>query len=244
MNTNESEETRSFRDPMAARLEAAQKRRESAQAQYPLSKDVYDGFYTTIKDLNAEGSRFFLGAEGIVGSELPFDGERVALVTEDGRVLMEFTEKTKERLARHVKDNWRIKVYLSATFYRSEDQSGSVELAFICWAPLADAEDAALEAFSGNIAHRLTSGDRAGLKLSQEKFIEVVRSDGAWYLTPTQKREPLPKGTVIYKNKRTFIERITGFALRHRLGCNILATVFWLALIAGIVVLVWQVFFS
>lgn len=244
MNETESEETRSFRDPMASRMEAARKRKEALDAEYPQVRDVYDGFYETVTELSAEGAGFLLGAEGIIGSELALDAEQLSLIADGGRVLTTFKGKARERLAAHLADKWHVKVYLGATFFHSETRSGSAELALICWAPLKEEYEASLETFSRNIASRLASGDRAGLKLTQDQFINVLRSDGSWYLTPTKKREPLPKGTVVYKARRTAIERLTGFALKHRMGCNLLAIVFWLMVLGGIAFLVWTLFFS
>ncbi len=243
MNDHYSEETRSFRDPMAPRMEAAQKRRDALNEKYPQAATVYDGFYLRLHSLGEEGNRFFLGTEGSIGSELHFDKETGLLLTSDGRQLAQVPGETAERLITYSAANWHIKPLVSTILLRARDKSASAEIAFICWAPLEEAYDKALATFSLNIAHRLASGDRASLVLSQEQFISVLRSNGSWFLTPTTKRTPPEKGTVVYKARRSGVERLTGFALRHRLGCTVLATLFWLLVVASLVALIGSLFF-
>ncbi len=261
MKNTHSEETRSYRDPIATRVRAAGRRKEALEAEYPGVRTAYDGFYLRLEELSEEGNRFFLGAEGIIGSELSFivraqaDSElqleeAVLLTTKDGRELASISGKRARKLALHLSDGWRCKALLCTTFFRAQDKSCIADIACICWAPedavtfKADlAYDAALENFSRNIAERLAKGDRADLSLSQEQYNNVLRSGGEWFLTPTVKREPLQKGAVVYKSQRSGTERIAGFAFRHRMGCNILASIFWVLLIAGIVALVWFFFF-
>lgn len=244
MNINNSEETHSFRDPMATRLEAAQKRRDELEGQFPLVSKTYDAFYLRVDKVSKEGDGYFLGAEGIVGSELLFDREDYTLCSEDGRVLASLDNKTLERLAPHVLQKWRIKVFLSTTYFRAQDKSAAADVVFICWAPLEATYDEALTHFSHNIAHRLASGDKTSARLNQEQFIKVLESNGGWYLTSSLKPEAPLKGTVVYKSRRTSIERLTGYALKHKVGCNILAIIFWVLLAAGIVALVRFFFFS
>jgi len=245
MNEKHAEETRSFRDPMASRLEAAKLRREALEApdtleQYPCVDDLYDGFYLMIEGLGEDASQYFLGAEGIVCSILVFREETGCLHSEDGRSLVQLPDAVVARLAAHSATGWRIMIFVSAILLHLETKRAALDLAFICWAPLEDAYDAALATFARNIAHRLSSGDRAGVELSQEQFVHVLRSDGNWYLTPETKREPLDAGVVVYKGRRNGIERLTGYALKHRVGCNALAIVFWTALALGIIALIWH----
>jgi len=228
---------------MAPRIEAAKKHREAFLADYPQVSEVYDGFYLRLEGLSAEGSRYFLSAAAIIGSRLTFDGENAQLLGLDNVFLAQVTGASAERLAKHVVKGWHVEVLLSAIYFSTQDKSAVVDLAFLCWDPT-DAElDTALTAFTKNIADRFTAGDRASLKLSQDQFIKVLQSKGAWYLTPTTKREPLGKGLVVYKARRSGTERTTGYALKHRLGCTVMATLFWIVLVGVIVYLVWFFFF-
>ncbi len=247
MNNDFSKETRSYQDPAAQRIEAAAQRREALEAEFPRVSAVYDGFYLQLEELSDEGNRFFLGAEAIVGSKLCYEGktrETAQLLSGDGRVLAQITGAAAERLAAYASADWHLEPLISAIFFRAQGKRATAELAFICWAPLSAEHSTALAAFCRNIADRIASGDRAELKLSQKQFISVLRSNGAWYLTPATKREPLQKGTIVYKNRRSGTERIAAYALGHRRGCSVLASLFWLALAAGIVYLVWSFFFA
>lgn len=290
MNAKDSKETRSFRDPMTPRMEAAQKRREAFEAEFPRVEEVYDGFYVHLETLSEEGVRYLLGAQGIIGSELLFDSKRGLLLAEDAGCVAQLPQEALERLARYAPEvfantssgnygesspsssggllgnlldvasdgasgnaeaaptsslvNWNIKALVSATFFRAQDKCAGAEIAFMCWAPMSDEHEAALCTFTHNISERLASGDRANLELAQEQFISVLRSGGEWFLTGTTKRAPLEKGTIVYKSRRSGTERLTSYALKHRVGCNVVAIFFWIALIVGIVALVWVLFFS
>jgi hypothetical protein len=224
-------------------MEAAEKRREAAETAYPQAAASYKGFYLRLEDLDKVGSQYLLGAEGIIGSELTYNREGGFLLASDGRRIVQLPDEPAKQLAANALANWHITVLISAVFFRAADKSAAVELAFLCWAPMEAAYDAALQNFSHNIAERLASGDRAGLALSQDQFVSVLRSGGEWFLTRATKREPLEKGTVVYKSRRSGIERLTGFALRHRTGCTVFATVFWIALAVGVAVLIWLLLF-
>jgi len=244
MNNPYDKEAHSYKDPMSPRIESAKRHRKALEEEYPQARDVYDGFFLRLEELTTEGNHFFLGAEAIIGTALSFDGDKARILASDGTLLAQLTGTTAERLVAHATEGWTIKVLLSATFFRAQDKCAVADIAFVCWKPLTDELDTALIAFSRGIAERFASGNRAEVKLSQKQFIQVLESQGAWYLTPTTKRDSLEKGTVVFKDRRSGTERITAYALRHRSGCNILAILFWIALAAGIVALVWFFFFS
>jgi len=244
MNDSDNKEAHSYKDPMAPRVEAAKERREALEEEYPRVSDVYDGFYVRLKELSDEESRFFLGAEAIIGSPLAFDGETAQLVGGDGAPLTQISGATAKRLKSYASKGWNIKVLLSTTYFRAQDKSAVADVAFLCWKPIDDEINAALMAFSKGISERLAAGSRAEVRLTQKEFVHVLQSQGTWYLTPNIKREPLEKGTVVYKARRSGVERITAYALRHRSGCNSLAILFWIILAAGIVFLVWFFFFK
>jgi len=74
MSDLSNKETRSYKDPMASRIDAAERRREALEEEHPQVSDVYDGFYLRLEDLSEDGNRFFLSAEAIVGTALALDG--------------------------------------------------------------------------------------------------------------------------------------------------------------------------
>ncbi|MCL2529864.1 MAG: hypothetical protein FWE41_05980 [Coriobacteriia bacterium] len=243
MSDLSNKETRSYKDPMAARIDAAERRREALEEEFPRVSDVYDGFFVRLEDLSLEESRFFLGAEAIIGTALILDSENTRLLSNGGLLAAQLGEATAKRLAGHAAKGWSIQVLIVTTYYRAQDKGAVVDLAFLCWDPQ-DAElDAALTAFAKGIAERFAAGRRAEIALTQKQFIQVLQSKGAWYLTQTIKREPLEKGTVVFKSRRSGTERLTAYALRHRSGCNILSLLFLIALAAGIVFLIWYFFF-
>jgi len=159
-------------------------------------------------------------------------------------LVAQLTGAPAERLTDHAAKGWSIKALIVTTYFRAQDKGAVVDLAFLCWSPLDAEVDTALTAFTKGIAERFAAGRRAEVTLTQKQFIQVLQSQGTWYLTPVIKREPLEKGTVVFKSRRSGAERLTAFGLRHRSGCNILSLLFFIALAAGIVFLIWYFFFS
>lgn len=219
-------------------------------AAYPEVADVYAGFYLRLEDLSAEASSYLLGANAVIGSSLIFDSANLEIVTDMGLRLASLSAavsdalpaQTTERLASYAARGWIIKVLLSATYYRALDKKGLADVAFICWEPLGDESDAALTAFAKGIAERFAMGERVELMLSQEQFIHVLESDGRWFFTRELKREPLEKGVVVFKSRRSFSERLTVYALAHRVGCNVLAILAWIVLAGSVFALIWFFF--
>ncbi|MCL2807219.1 MAG: hypothetical protein FWD27_03515 [Coriobacteriia bacterium] len=242
MKESYSKEAPSYKDPIAPRVEAAIKHREEHEAGFAQATDNYDGFYLRLKELGEDGNRFFLGAPAIIGSRLSYSGAEAQVLSNDGLFLAQLAGAPAERLSALHSRGWHIEVLLSATYFRAQDKSALADIAFLCWSTKDGELNAALCAFAKGIAERFASGDRADVRLSQDQFIKILESKGAWCLTPTTKRDSIEKGTVVFKARRSGTERITAYALRHKTGCNILAILFWLALAGGIAALIWSLF--
>ncbi|MDR2035108.1 MAG: hypothetical protein LBP91_00310 [Coriobacteriales bacterium] len=244
MTPNSNKGNSRYSDPMASRIEAAKKHREALDAEFCKASDVYDGFYLRLEDLTSEGSRFFLGGQAIIGSSLLYDAQASALLSPENIVLARLPKKVAQRLADHASAGWQIEPLISFIAFRAQDKTALVDLAFLCWNAQNEEYGPSLSAFVRGITERVANGDRAEINISQDQFIHVVRSGGTWYLTKKTKRDPLEKGAVSYKSRRSGTERITAYALKHRVGCNVLASIFWLAVAFGLVCLVWALFFS
>jgi hypothetical protein len=70
MTEQPSKETKSFHDPMARRLAAAEAHQQRLETQYPAVNAVYDGFYHQFEPTEDTGVAYFAGGESIVGSQL------------------------------------------------------------------------------------------------------------------------------------------------------------------------------
>ncbi|MCL1891356.1 MAG: hypothetical protein FWG00_05005 [Coriobacteriia bacterium] len=78
MIENKTGETKSYQDPVGARIEAASTARKRREAKFPPVKSVYDGFYFTFDSTDKRSFDFLAGSEGIIGTELTlvFEGEQ------------------------------------------------------------------------------------------------------------------------------------------------------------------------
>ncbi|MDR0888894.1 MAG: hypothetical protein LBM21_03240 [Coriobacteriales bacterium] len=240
MDTNiGNNETRSYHDALGERAERIAAQRKERSKEFPPVANVYDGF-TFIYDTEAYAA---------VGTELSLNDLPEAKPANDddsgedvSNADIRYATQLK-RLQEHTQDGWHVHMVVCLVMYEKDVKSFKAEVACMCYCPQDDGVNAAMDNFIRNMAKRIKSGDHPGLGLSQAEFSRVIKSDGQWCLT---KAAPLPKrkdGVMVFKRKRTWTEYIVGFAGEHQRGCNLLAILFWLALIALIVFIVWSVFF-
>jgi hypothetical protein len=131
---------------------------------------------------------------------------------------------------------WQVRCYLALTTIDGATKRLGAHIA--CMAYNADPElgyEQTFLTFCKNIALRIGTGERPSLSLGSKQLTQVLESKGYWYLTKVEKRPVLPKGTQVYKSRRTLTENLADYGNRHRTGCSIAATVFWVALIGLIV---------
>jgi hypothetical protein len=209
--------------------------------------DVYEGFYAGIRAQGKEGNAFLGGAEGIVGAELELrlSEEGLGVIAHDGRKVAVLDEDADARLAALLRRGWRVHCILAYVSYNIEEKSFAGELACVAYDHrLDDRAKDALDAFVCNSAERIASASRPLLALTQEQFVRVVESGGTWFLTKEELWPKLPKGSVFYRRRRSFNDRLVGAALKGNRGCLVAS---WLG--AALVVVValaaaWLLFFS
>ena len=253
MDTNDQNETKSYRDPLAGRSQAAQSAREQRLARFPSVETSYDGFYLRIDPDTPEGRRALAGSDGIIGSRLkavPSKGHEasgeavsaaVRLLTQTGITLATLTGKDAEKIGQALRAGWSINIVLSLVVYSKEQDGFWAEAACICY----DTNlGPALAEFTKNIIYRISRGTHPGLQLNQEQFVRVIESNGAWYLT---KDTPLPereKGAIVYKSRKVWSEYLVEAAAAGNLGCKFAAGIFWVVVIVVAIWFVWRFLFS
>ncbi|MDR2493293.1 MAG: hypothetical protein LBD25_07575 [Coriobacteriales bacterium] len=243
MCANSSGETRSYRDPLGEQARLFGDARRRREARFPQVEQSYDGFYCLFEPLGKRGISYLVGGEGIIGSELQAafeadDTRPVALVARDGEAVAFIDGEPAERLRRLREKGWTVRLALSLVMYHPFGKRFVAEAA--CFGCAGDNDEAvaqALDSFIANITYRINKGDHPRLDLTQDQFIKVVESKGAWYLTKRQPLPPREEGTMYYRRRRTLTEGLVATAIKGGRGCKIAATVFW-ALVALAVVLV------
>jgi hypothetical protein len=209
--------------------------------------DVYEGFYGGFRPLGKEGDAFFGGAEGIVGTELGLglSEEGLGLIAHDGRRVAMLDEAVGERLAALLQRGWRVHCILAFVAYNVEKKSFAGELACIGYDQrLDDKTQDALEVFVGNSTERIASASRPLLALTQEQFVRVVESGGAWFLTKEEPWPELPRGSVFYRRRRTLNDRLVGAALKGNTGCLVGSWIGAALVVVAVLAAAWLLFFS
>ena len=132
MDTNDQNETKSYRDPLGDRSQAAQSAREQKLARFPSVETSYDGFYIRIDPDTPEGRRALAGSDGIIGSRLkavPSGGHEanveaaeaaVRLLTQTGITLVTLTGEGAENITQALRAGWSINIVLSLVVYSKE----------------------------------------------------------------------------------------------------------------------------
>jgi hypothetical protein len=236
-----------FQDPLGAHMRAVSAAHAKRMARFARVDEVYRAFYASFKPWDEEGTRYLCGAEGIIGSALELERleNGVGLATRDGRRLAVLGEEAATKLTALLEQDWVIRCILAYTVYSTEEKSFTGTFACIGYSPQLD-EDirASLDVFIGNITHRIANATHPGLDLTQEQFTRVIESKGAWFLTREEPWPELPKGSVFYRRRRTFNDRLISTALEGNRGCIVASWVGMAIIIAAILWAIWFFFLS
>jgi hypothetical protein len=246
MKKSLTESPERFQDPLGAYIKTRSTVHEQRMGRFPAVNEVYDGLYVSVCPQDKEGRAFLGGAEGIVGSALTlhFFDEGPGLVTRDGRRIALLEGASAARLTKLQEKGWIIRPLLAYTVYRVADRSFVGHFACLCYSSQLDEEvKSALEALVGGIAERIASGSRPRLDLNQEQFVKVIESKGAWCLMPELPWPELPEGSVFYRRRRSFNDRLISAGLEGNKGCFVAAWAGMALMVLAIVAIIWWLLF-
>lgn len=174
----------------------------------------------------AEGA----GAKGAKGPE----PKGPHLETIHGEYLAPLTLEDSARLLEARERGWEIRAYVNQVVYSNQDRTLWGEFAFFAYDPSLPALGAFIKALVGRMAH----GEHPAVALKQGEFQRVLDSNGAWYLTKETPRPELKAGEAMFKRRRGLADSLVAAANQNKIGCEIAAIIFWLAVIGLIVKLV------
>lgn len=126
---------------------------------------------------------------------------------------------------------------LSCVFYCEPQSKHSAEFLIIAY-PKQQAQ--AYENFVSRVSEKLTRGSRPDICLDEFECKEIVKSNGAFKITKFLKAPELEKGTVILKNKQSFMEKIIEAGRQRKPGCYIASIFFFLFVIILIVLFIFN----
>ena len=235
-----------FQDPLGDYMKAALDAKRQHLERYPDVREVYQGFYARFYPLGKDGANFLSSAEGIIGSELDLRrvGSGLGFFAYDGRQISALEDTLANKLIVLADAGWTIRCLLAYTLFETEKKTFSAQFACFCLGPgLSEDHMKALENFIHNMTDRIASASHPGLGLSQEQFVKVLESGGEWFLAKDEPWPELPKGTVYYRRRRTFNDRLIGAALKGNKGCSIASWIAAVLIVAAIAFAIWHFFF-
>jgi hypothetical protein len=236
-----------FQDPLGEHMQAARAAHARHMNRFIAVADAYQGFYARLKPQGARGMSYLSGAEGIIGTTLRlrlFEGGP-GFVASDGGQVAAVEGREAEKLTVLSEQGWIMRCVLANTTYSAQEKSFGGEFACIAYSPqLDEGAQKALEVFAGNITDRIAHASRPGLALTQEQFVRVIESGGAWFLTKDEPWPQLPQGTVFYRRRRTLNDRLVGAAIEGNRGCLIASWVGLVLVVAAILWAAWYFFLS
>ena len=233
-------------NPTTGKTEAARTPAKSDPQQYPAVNKSYRGFYAGMDPCNKEGNTFLSGAEGIIGTELFVrqTDPGLGLFTRDNRHIAILEKSRSNELKEMIGQDWTVHCVLAYTLYEAEKKNFSAKLACFCYAPsIAENQKDALETFIRNMTDRIASAANPSLALTQEQLNRVLDSKGAWYFAKGEPWPELPRGSVYYRRKRTYKDRLIEIALKGNKGCLIASWAAMFVVIAAIIYAIWRFFF-
>jgi hypothetical protein len=238
-----TDDSERFQDPLGTHMRAVFDAHAKHMARFASVGEVYQGFYASFKPWDEEGTRYLAGAEGIIGSTLVLERfeEGVGFVTYDKRRLAVLDGAAATKLTTLLEQGWVVRCVLAYTVYSVEEKSFTGTFACIGYSPqLDEGIRASLDSFVNNITHRIANATHPGLGLTQEQFIRVIESKGAWFLTKEEPWPELPKGSVFYRRRRTFNDRLISAALEGNRGCAVAS---WVGIAIIVAAILWAIWF-
>ena len=246
-------DTQRYNDPLGDHLRQATDAWQRRLERYPKVDTVYSARYIRFSPTDKNGALFLGGSEGIVGSELFIKPTEDVPEKQTNGSLMGIFGYSGRRIA-HLEDavigelisvGWKSRCFLAHTVYNANQKTFETCCACFCYSSDLDAEStAALETFIGHIVERIALKSYPRLDLTQEQLAKVIDSRGEWFLTKEQPWPELPKGSMYYRRRRTFNDRLIAMAISGNKGCLVASWVgFMLVIVVSVLLLVWLMWF-
>ena len=236
-----------FQDPLGDYVRTAQASKKKHLANYPVADAVYRGFYGSFTPKDKEGAAFLSSSEGIIGTELVLrqTGEGLGFHTHDNRCIALLGRDLSDELDALLGLGWTLHCILACIVYASETRAFSAQFACFGYdAGLSSEHRGALENFIHNMTDRMASAAHPSLNLSQEQFVRVLESGGEWFLTKDEPWPQLPKGSIYYRRRRTFNDKLIGAALTGNKGCVVASWTATALIVVAVALAIWFFFFS
>ena len=242
-----------YNDPLGEHVRNATDLWQRRLERYPKVDTVYSARYIRFSALDKNSALFLGGSEGIVGSELfirpvedtsdkQTNGSLLGVFGYSGRCIAYLDDTVVREL---ISEGWETRCFLAHTIYSAGQKSFETVCACFCYSSdLNAAAIAALETFIKHTVERIALKSYPCLDLTQEQLVRVIDSKGEWFLTKEQSWPELPKGSLYYRRRRTFNDRLIATALSGNKGCLIASWGgFILVIIALVLLFVWLMWF-
>jgi len=238
-----------FQDPLGDYMNEAlaSKKQILQQEDFPVVEESYKGFYAGFEPLGKEGTVFLSSSEGIVGTELVLrqTAGSLGFFARENRCIATLEKELSRELNSLLSEGWTIHCILAYIMFVADEKTFSAQFACFCYSPgLTDEHKKTLENFIHNMVDRIASASHPSLKLTQEQFARVLQSKGEWFFAKDEPWPELPRGSIYYRRRRTFNDRLIGAALKGNRGCIIATWIAMIMIVAAIALLVWFKFFS
>lgn len=150
-----------------------------------------------------------------------FDYTVAELSEEDSKLIKLWTNK-----------NLEVITLLSCVFYCEPQSKHSAEFLILAY-PKKHAQE--YENFASCVSDKLANGSRPDICLDEFECKEIVKSNGAFKITKFLKAPELEKGTVVLKNKQSFMEKIIEAARQRKIGCYF-GSILFIIIILGLII--------
>jgi hypothetical protein len=243
MDKRTLQNTDRFRDPLGEHMKSAQEIQKRRLDTYPDVKEVYASHYVEFTPNGEVGEQFLGSSDGVIGTELALglEGEQLGFFSYDGRFIAKLEDAV---LRKALEQGWNVRCFLAYSTFNAPTKSISGAAACFCYDnALGKEASEALEVYIKNVIGRIAHREYLRLALEQEQFIKVLESKGQWYLIKEEPWPKLAKGTVYYRRRRTFNDRLIDAANRGNKGCLVASWLGMFIALAGIGLLIWYFFF-
>lgn len=208
-----------------------------------MANNEFFGTLERVTVIDKKANNALSGGEGVIGCRVSFeftqDGEGnpfVKVLSPNGVSFGGFSPEFSQTLT-ELHDSGRVCTGILSLVGFTDGEGYWGEFAVLAYNP--DEADA-WETFITTLAEKYAQGHRPDIDITQKTSRHIVETGGTWCDLKKAKDPKLKGGEAIVKRHRTARDNLVDQAVKGNKGCWVGTVVFWVAVAALIVFLVWK----
>jgi hypothetical protein len=206
--------------------------------------NTYFGNYFKFNTVSKDEAAQLFNADNLVGDtfsleyEISNSNHRTWLINKFNKKIGYLNSSDSRTISLLHAESMEIKSILSFVAFTDHPDEGYYwgEIALIAYNP---AYEDIFNKFITKISNRIQDGIRPNINLKADAINKIINSEGDWSPENTVPFPDNEKGTVIVKKRRSFLDKAIEQGRSNNIGCYVISWLFILALITGVLFLIY-----